>query len=76
MIEELIHAGDERPLKLFWGTRGAGGLYAAELIRSWQKQHSAMIHAARPAFLDAGVPEERLFYDSFDFAPDVPPSVE
>ncbi len=34
----------------------------------------AMIHAARHAFVDAGVPEERLFYDSFDFAPDVPPA--
>jgi CDP-4-dehydro-6-deoxyglucose reductase, E3 len=35
-----------------------------------------MIHAARPAFLKAGLPEDWLFYDSFDFAPDVPPSVE
>lgn len=34
----------------------------------------AMIHAARHDFLDAGVPEDRLFYDSFDFAPDVPPA--
>ncbi|QOC21786.1 CDP-6-deoxy-delta-3,4-glucoseen reductase [Wenzhouxiangella sp. AB-CW3] len=33
----------------------------------------AMIHAARHAFVDSGVPENRLFYDSFDFAPDVPP---
>jgi len=32
----------------------------------------AMIHAARSAFLDANLPEDRLFYDSFDFAPDVP----
>lgn len=30
----------------------------------------AMIDAGRHAFLHAGVPEERLFYDSFDFAPD------
>lgn len=118
MIEELIHAGDERPLELFWGTRTADDLYAAELIRSWQQEHPAlnfvpvvsepdeswkgetgfvheavlrhhpdlsgwdvymsgppaMIHAARPAFLKAGVPEDRLFYDSFDFAPDVPPA--
>jgi len=32
----------------------------------------AMIHTARKAFLQAGVLEDRLFYDSFDFAPDVP----
>lgn len=32
----------------------------------------AMIHAARAAFLNAKLPEDRLFYDSFDFAPDVP----
>jgi CDP-4-dehydro-6-deoxyglucose reductase len=31
-----------------------------------------MIHAARSAFLEADLPEDRLFYDSFDFAPDVP----
>ena len=30
----------------------------------------AMIDAARHAFLDHGVQEERLFYDSFDFAAD------
>lgn len=29
----------------------------------------AMIDAARHDFLDAGLPEEQLFYDSFDFAP-------
>lgn len=32
----------------------------------------AMVSAGRTAFLTAGVPEQRLFYDSFDFAPDVP----
>lgn len=118
MVEELIHADDERPLELFWGTRTAEDLYAVELIRNWQEQHPAlnfvpvigepepdwqgetgfvheavlrrhpdlsgwdvymsgppaMIHAARPAFIAAGVPENRLFYDSFDFAPDVPPA--
>ena len=31
----------------------------------------AMISACRSAFLGAGLPEERLYYDSFDFAPDV-----
>ncbi|HVT31982.1 MAG TPA: CDP-6-deoxy-delta-3,4-glucoseen reductase [Rhodanobacteraceae bacterium] len=30
-----------------------------------------MIDAGRRAFVDAGLPEERLFYDSFDYAPDV-----
>jgi len=34
----------------------------------------AMVHTARSAFLDAGVTETHLFYDSFDFAPDVPPA--
>jgi CDP-4-dehydro-6-deoxyglucose reductase, E3 len=118
MIEELIEAGDQRPLELFWGVGDQPDLYALELIDSWAERlpnfrfipvlthpgerwqgergfvHEAvvrrhpdlsafdvymsgppaMIHAARHAFIDAGVNEERLFYDSFDFAPDVPPA--
>jgi CDP-4-dehydro-6-deoxyglucose reductase len=35
----------------------------------------AMIDAAHPLFLDAGLPEERLYYDSFDYAPDVIASI-
>ncbi|OOG49478.1 2Fe-2S iron-sulfur cluster-binding protein [Rhodanobacter sp. C01] len=31
----------------------------------------AMIDAAHPLFLDAGLPEDRLYYDSFEYAPDV-----
>lgn len=31
----------------------------------------AMIDAGRRAFVDAGLPESRLFYDSFDYAPEV-----
>ena len=31
----------------------------------------AMIDAARRSFVEAGLPEERLYYDSFDYAPDV-----
>ncbi len=31
----------------------------------------AMVDAARQAFLDAGLPEDRLYYDSFEYAPDV-----
>jgi len=31
----------------------------------------AMIDAARHRFVDAGLPEERLYYDSFEYAPDV-----
>jgi CDP-4-dehydro-6-deoxyglucose reductase, E3 len=31
----------------------------------------AMISSARPALLAAELPEDRLYYDSFDFAPDV-----
>ncbi|EIL87169.1 2Fe-2S iron-sulfur cluster-binding protein [Rhodanobacter sp. 115] len=31
----------------------------------------AMIDAARHRFTDAGLPDDRLYYDSFDYAPDV-----
>ncbi|MGH8042180.1 MAG: 2Fe-2S iron-sulfur cluster-binding protein [Rudaea sp.] len=31
----------------------------------------ALIDAGRRRFVDAGLPEDRLFYDSFDYAPDV-----
>lgn len=31
----------------------------------------AMIDAGRKLFIDANLPEERLYYDSFDYAPDV-----
>ncbi len=31
----------------------------------------ALIDAGRRAFVDAGLPEDRLFYDSFDYAPEV-----
>jgi CDP-4-dehydro-6-deoxyglucose reductase len=31
----------------------------------------AMIDAGRRSFVDAGLPEDRLYYDSFDYAPDV-----
>jgi CDP-4-dehydro-6-deoxyglucose reductase len=34
-----------------------------------------MIDAARHEFLEAGVVERRLYYDSFEYAPDVPVSV-
>jgi len=36
----------------------------------------AMVHIARTEFLKAGVSEDQLFYDSFDFAPDVPTAVD
>lgn len=118
MIEDLIHAGDTRPLTLYRGVRAQADLYAQDLIGQWKHDHPAfdyipvlsepdkdwagrtglvheavladhpdpggfdvymsgppaMIHVARPAFLEAGVPEDRLFYDSFDFGPDVPPA--
>ena len=32
----------------------------------------AMIDTARASFLQRGLPEERLFYDSFEFGLDVP----
>ena len=116
MLEELIEAGDTRPVHLFWGVRAEGDLYARELIQAWSERHPnlqftpvlgepdpawsgergfvheavmrhvpdlaahdvymsgppAMVSAGRQVFLAAGVPEDRLFYDSFDFAPDVP----
>ena len=31
----------------------------------------ALIDAGRRTFVDAGLPEDRLYYDSFDYAPDV-----
>ena len=31
----------------------------------------ALIDAGRRSFVDAGLPEDRLYYDSFDYAPDV-----
>lgn len=31
----------------------------------------AMVDAGHQLFLDAGLPEDRLYYDSFDYAPDV-----
>ncbi len=31
----------------------------------------ALIDAGRHAFVDAGLPEDRLYYDSFDYAPDI-----
>jgi CDP-4-dehydro-6-deoxyglucose reductase len=31
----------------------------------------ALIDAGRRAFIDAGLAESRLYYDSFDYAPDV-----
>jgi len=116
MVEELIEAGDARPVRLFWGVQTENDLYARTLISQWGARHPdlrftpvlmdpapewtgerglvhetvlrnvdqladhdvymsgppAMVSAGRSAFLAAGVPEDRLFYDSFDFAPDVP----
>jgi CDP-4-dehydro-6-deoxyglucose reductase len=31
----------------------------------------ALIDAGRRSFVQAGLPEDRLYYDSFDYAPDV-----
>lgn len=116
MVEELLDAGDHRPVRLFWGVQTESDLYARALIGEWEAQHPdlqftpvlmdpgadwtgarglvheavlgrvenladhdvymsgppAMVSAGRSHFLAAGVPEDRLFYDSFDFAPDVP----
>jgi CDP-4-dehydro-6-deoxyglucose reductase len=30
-----------------------------------------MIEAGRKLFVDAGLPEDRLYFDSFEYAPDV-----
>jgi len=118
MIEDLIHAGDQRPIRLYWGVRTERDLYARALIEDFARRHPdfdfvpvlsepesgwrgrngfvhealiadypdlspweiymsgppAMVHAARKAFLAAGGSEDHLHYDSFDFAPDVPPA--
>ncbi|MEM7054036.1 MAG: CDP-6-deoxy-delta-3,4-glucoseen reductase [Pseudomonadota bacterium] len=118
MIEDLIHAGDDRPITLYWGVRTEADLYANELIEGFAEQHPnfhyapvlsepandwtgatgfvhevllnehaelsafeiymsgppAMVHSARKAFLATGITEDHLHYDSFDFAPDVPPA--
>lgn len=118
MIEDLIHAGDERPVRLYWGVRTEKDLYARPLIDEFIDRHPglefvpvlsepdpdwpgrtglvhealledhadlagfevymsgppAMVHAARKAFLAQGAEEDHLHYDSFDFAPDIPPA--
>jgi len=118
MIEDLLHAEDPRPVRLYWGVRTERDLYARELIDEFARQHPdfaftpvlsepdsrwtgrtgfvhealladhpdlspweiymsgppAMVHAARKAMLAAGGHEDHLHYDSFDFAPDVPPA--
>ena len=118
MIEDLIHAGDDRPITLYWGVRTEKDLYAKALINEFADQHPdfrcvpvlsepeadwtgrtgfvhsallkdypdlsafeiymsgppAMVHAARREFLAHGGTEDHLHYDSFDFAPDIPPA--
>lgn len=118
MIEDLIHAGDRRPVRLYWGVRSERDLYARALVTEFSREHPdfefipvlsepdpswtgrqgfvhevmladhpdltdweiymsgppVMVHAARRAILAAGGDEEHLHYDSFDFAPDVPPA--
>jgi len=118
MIEDLINAGDDRPVTLYWGVRTEKDLYAKSLIDEFAVQHPdfrfvpvlsepeddwtgrtgfvhhalledypdlsafeiymsgppAMVHAARKEFLAHGGSEDHLHYDSFDFAPDVPPA--
>lgn len=117
MLEHLYHAGDTRPVHLFWGARNLAELYQHETALEWAERHGhlhytgvlsepeqedewngavgwvheallaeypdldnydvymsgppAMIDAARHAFMENGLPEEQLFYDSFDFAPRV-----
>ncbi len=117
MIEDLIHAGDARPIRLYWGVRTESDLYASDLIQEFESRHPdfsfvpvlsepesgwtgrsgfvhealiqdhadlapfeiymsgppAMVHAGRRAILAAGGSEAHLHYDSFDFAPDIPP---
>jgi CDP-4-dehydro-6-deoxyglucose reductase, E3 len=37
MIEGAIHAGDERPMTLYWGVRAGQDLYAHQQAQSWAK---------------------------------------
>ncbi|MFU8877310.1 MAG: CDP-6-deoxy-delta-3,4-glucoseen reductase, partial [Wenzhouxiangellaceae bacterium] len=39
MIEDLILAGDERPIRLYWGVRGERDLYARKLIEDFAARH-------------------------------------
>lgn len=39
MIEDLIHAGDDRPITLYWGVRTEKDLYARSLINEFAEQH-------------------------------------
>ena len=117
MIEDLLAAGDDRPITLYWGVRTEADLYARGLIADIAERHHdfrfvpvlsepdedwegrtgfvhealladhrnlsayeiymsgppIMVHSARKALLARGVSEDHLHYDSFDFAPDVPP---
>lgn len=116
IIEEALHLGDERPLRLYWGARTVEELYLADRARAWADTHEhiafvpvlsaeppagwdgrtgfvhhavladhndlspfdvymsgppPLIDAARRDFAAHGLPEHHLYYDSFEFAPDV-----
>ena len=61
--------------------RGQRGVLVHEAVLAGQRDLSgfdvymsgppAMIDAGRRLFVEAGLPEDRLYYDSFDYAPDV-----
>lgn len=40
MIEHAIADGIQRPMHLYWGTRGPGDLYLDALARDWAQQHA------------------------------------
>ena len=40
MVEDLIHAGDDRPITLYWGVRGEKDLYAKGLIEEFEHEHN------------------------------------
>lgn len=74
----ISEAGDDRLQAGFAGYVHEAVLDAYEHLEQHDVYMSgppAMIDAARHSFLDHGVREERLFYDSFEFGSDVPVSI-
>ena len=39
MIEELLIAGDTRPVHLYWGARSPDELYQTDLVAEWSERH-------------------------------------
>jgi CDP-4-dehydro-6-deoxyglucose reductase len=117
VVEHFLALATRRPIRVYWGARGAADLYLRALAEDWARRahdlrfeavlsdpdeagraglraglvHEAvladlpdlsghdvymsgppaMIDAGRALFAAAGLPAERLYSDSFDYAPEV-----